>query len=120
MDGRKRILVLFLISVAVLSACSPPAAQAVATTAPTQIVEPAYPPPSVGLPLTERDVPRVSVEEARAALDSDAAIVVDVRSPDAYETSHVAGAINVPLIEIERDPAGLDLPKEEWIITYCT
>ena len=120
MDGSKRIAILFLISLCMLAACSSRATDTAPTPAPTQIVGPSYPQPARELPLTERDVPRVSIEEARAALDSGAAIVVDVRNPDAYATSHVAGAINVPLIEIERDPAGLDLPKEEWIITYCT
>ena len=120
MNGTKSILVLILVALFVLSACSPQGTQMVPTSAPTQIVEPAYPQPSGEFPLTERDVPRVSVEEAKAALDSGVAIIVDVRSPAAFETSHVAGAINIPLGEIERNPAGLDLPKDEWIITYCT
>jgi rhodanese-related sulfurtransferase len=72
------------------------------------------------LPQTEAEVPRVSLEEAEAALDSGAAIFVDVRSPAAYETSHTAGAISIPLGEIERNLTGLALEKDQWIITYCT
>ncbi len=72
------------------------------------------------LPVTEADVPRVSIEEARVALESGAGIVLDVRSADAYALSHVPGAINNPVNEIENNPAIVDLDKDQWIITYCT
>jgi rhodanese-related sulfurtransferase len=62
----------------------------------------------------------VSVEEARAALDSGAAVIVDVRNPTAYEASHIAGALSIPLGEIESNLTSLTLDKEQWIITYCT
>ncbi|HJS17139.1 MAG TPA: rhodanese-like domain-containing protein, partial [Anaerolineales bacterium] len=73
-----------------------------------------------GLPATEAEVSRVSLEETLAALQSGEAIVVDVRGSDAYQASHVAGAISIPLGEIETNPSGLDLDKDQWIITYCT
>ena len=73
-----------------------------------------------GIPQTEDAVPRVTVEEAKAAVDSGAAVIVDVRSKEAYEASHIAGALFVPLGEFESSIAGLDLDKEQWIITYCT
>lgn len=72
------------------------------------------------LPRTEAEVPRVSLEDALTAVESGEAIVVDVRSAEAYATSHVAGAIHIDLSEIEANPAGLDLEKDQWIITYCT
>jgi rhodanese-related sulfurtransferase len=75
---------------------------------------------SAELPLTEPDVPRVSVEEAKAAFDSGSAVLVDVRHPNDYESSHIAGAISIPLLQIERDLASLTLNKEQRIITYCT
>jgi rhodanese-related sulfurtransferase len=65
-------------------------------------------------------VPRISPEEAQAALESGAAVIVDVRSSEAFEASHVAGAISVPLGAIERDLANVPLDKDQWIITYCT
>ena len=73
-----------------------------------------------GVPASEAAVPRVTLEETLAALESGEAIVVDVRGPEAYQESHIAGAISVPLGEIETNPTGLDLDKEQWIITYCT
>jgi 3-mercaptopyruvate sulfurtransferase SseA len=72
------------------------------------------------LPRTEAEVPRVTVNEAKAAYDSGAAIIVDVRAPEFYTDSHAAGAISIPLGLIESDAASLDLDKDKWIITYCT
>jgi len=77
--------------------------------------------PAAGsLPQTQDDVPRVSVVDAKAALDSGEAIFVDVRSAESYAAGHIAGAISIPLEVIEIDPAGVALDKNRWIITYCT
>jgi len=72
------------------------------------------------LPLTEADVSRVSVEDAKAALDSGEAIIVDVRGVESYAEAHVAGAISIPLTDIESNPSAVALDKNQWIITYCT
>lgn len=72
------------------------------------------------LPLTEDDVPRVSAEDAKAAFDEGTAVIVDVRSRASYEAAHAAGALSIPLNEFENNIGGIDLPKEQWIITYCT
>ena len=87
---------------------------------PTQNIEPVFTQAQGDIPQTEDAVPRLTVEEAKAAVDSGAAVIVDVRSKDAYEASHIAGALFVPLGEFESNIAGLDLDKEQWIITYCT
>ena len=72
------------------------------------------------LPQTEAEVPRVAVEDAKAAFDAGEAIIVDVRSPDAFAVSHVAGAISIPLGEFEGNIENVSLDKDQWIITYCT
>jgi 3-mercaptopyruvate sulfurtransferase SseA len=89
-------------------------------TTPTQIIEPGVTQPQGSIPQSEAAVPRVTVEEAKAALDSGAAIIVDVRSQSAYDASHIAGALFIPLGEFETDIENIDLPKDQWIITYCT
>jgi hypothetical protein len=109
----------------VLPACNAVLPQIGPTQAPvpTTIVEPTsviQPGDQSGLPKTEADVPRISVGDAKAAFDSGKAIIVDVRSAESYAAGHVAGAISIPLSEIEANPTGLDLDKEQWIITYCT
>ena len=86
----------------------------------TQIMEPVSTQPQVNLPESEAAVPRVSVEEAKAAFDSGSAIIVDERGSEAYAAGHVPGALNIQLEEFETNPANLKLDKEQWIITYCT
>jgi predicted sulfurtransferase len=85
--------------------------------APTQIVEPQ---PNINIPLTEAEVPRVTVEDAKAAFDSGEAIIVDVRGREYFDTGHAAGALSIPLSEFETNISKIDLPKDQWIITYCT
>ncbi|HMZ06942.1 MAG TPA: rhodanese-like domain-containing protein [Anaerolineales bacterium] len=85
---------------------------------PTENQAQSYPNPT-GV-LTEADVPRIKVEDAKAALDSGQAILIDVRSTDAYADSHAAGAISISLDKFENNIANLSLDKEQWIITYCT
>lgn len=67
---------------------------------------------------TYPEIPRVNPSDAKAALDTGAAVFVDVRAAQAYQDSHVTGAINIPLAEIE--PRLAELDPNRWIITYCT
>jgi len=64
------------------------------------------------------EVPRVSLEDAKAAYDSQAAVFVDVRGEQYYQQAHIASAMSLPE---EQMPARLsELSPQEWIITYCT
>lgn len=72
------------------------------------------------IPQSEGAVPRVTVEEAKAALDSGEAIIVDVRSPGTFADGHIVGALSIPLGEFEGNIANVPLDKDQWIITYCT
>lgn len=69
-----------------------------------------------GLPFP--DVPRISAEEARAAAEDGNTIVVDVRSQGQYATSHIPGALLIPIDEFETRYS--ELPQNAQIITYCT
>ena len=90
--------------------------------APTQITEPAstLPATSANLPENDAEVPRVPVDQAKAAFDNGKAIIVDVRGAEAYARGHIKGALEVSLSAIQTDPANLTLDKSKWIITYCT
>lgn len=116
----KLLLLVILIMTLSASACSAPSTQIQLTMAPTQTLQPVLTQSVSNVPLSEAEVPRVSIEEAKAALDRGEAIIVDVRSPDAYAASHVAGAINIQLGDIETNSTALNLDKYQWIITYCT
>ncbi len=72
------------------------------------------------LPLSDSEVLRTTVEDAKAAFDNGTAILVDVRAPSSFEMSHISGAINISLSDIELNPTSLKLDKNQWIITYCT
>lgn len=100
------------------------ACQSLAPT-PTQSPPPTQPQPvqqpGQNLPLvTEAQVPRISVSEAKAALDSGSAVLVDVRSVEAYAKGHAAGAMSIPLVNFENNINNLSFKKDQWIITYCT
>lgn len=60
---------------------------------------------------------RVSIEEAQKAVEAGTAIFVDVRDEHSYQTSHIKGARNIPLKEVDKR-AG-ELPADKLIITYC-
>ena len=76
--------------------------------------------PTSSAPLTEANLRRVTVQDAKTAFDNETAIFVDVRSAQAFTASHIPGAINIQLGEFETNPTELGLPKDHWIITYCT
>ena len=120
MDRINRFLFINLLVILLMTACGAQVTETPPALAATQTVLPGQTLASGELPQTEAGVPRISIEDAKAAFDNGLAVIVDVRSPSAFETSHVAGSISVPLGAIEQDPTGLDLAKEQWIITYCT
>ena len=64
------------------------------------------------------EISRVSLTDAKAALDNGTAILLDVRSAEAFAGQHIAGAINIPTAEIEARLGELD--PNAWIIPYCT
>lgn len=64
------------------------------------------------------DIVRVSLEDTKKAFDAGSALIVDVRDTGSFASGHVPGSINIPLEQIESKLN--DLPKDKWIITYCT
>jgi rhodanese-related sulfurtransferase len=60
---------------------------------------------------------RVSVEELRAALAEDRAVVLDVRGSVEYDMGHIKGALLMPLGQIAAR-AG-ELPRDKLMVTYC-
>ena len=63
-------------------------------------------------------ISRVDVATAKNALDAGQAVIVDVRDRVYYDEMHAAGAISIPLSELEVRLGELD--ADEWIILYCT
>ncbi len=67
----------------------------------------------------EDAMPRVRVDEAKAAVDSGKALIIDVRGTEAYKTSHIKGSIDYPLARLEQSDFK-DLPKDKRLIAYCS
>ena len=65
---------------------------------------------------TDDGVPRITVAEAREALEKGKAIIVDVRSESSYRIGHVLGALWMPDIAQRTK----ELPRDKMIITYCS
>jgi hypothetical protein len=63
-------------------------------------------------------IPRVDVAQAKSAYDTGLAVFVDVRDKVYFDSSHIPGAISIPLIEIGNRLDELD--PNDWIILYCT
>lgn len=64
------------------------------------------------------DADRIEAAAAREMVEKGQAMVIDVRTKDAYDAGHIEGSISVPLAEIDAHLA--QLPKDKMIVAYCT
>lgn len=62
--------------------------------------------------------PRMTATEARQAMVSGNALMVDVRSEQAYQEARIPGAVSIPLEQLPQRMG--ELPRDRQIITYCT
>jgi 3-mercaptopyruvate sulfurtransferase SseA len=60
---------------------------------------------------------RIQRDEAIKMVKSKKAVWIDVRPADIYAQGHIAGAINIPLSDLQR--RFKDLPVGKYYITYC-
>ncbi len=63
----------------------------------------------------------VLIDEVRQLLAS-GALLVDARNPDLYSIGHIAGAVSLPIVEIDTElPEFIErVAKGRSIITYCS
>jgi len=111
-------LLAFSILVLAALACSAVLPQTEITAVPTQPTTQNS--DTLQIPQTEDQVPRIRVKQAKAAFDAGQAIIVDVRSAEAYDAAHIVGALSIPLVKFENNINDIALEKDQWIITYCT
>jgi len=64
------------------------------------------------------EITRVSLESAKAAFDNKQAYFVDVRDSGSFAAGHIPGAANIPISDL--DTRLKEIPRDRWIITYCT
>lgn len=67
---------------------------------------------------TAATLPRVSPQEAYASLQSDEAVLYDVRISGAYDAGHAQGAISLP--ESEAVSRLAEFPEDRLLLFYCT
>jgi rhodanese-related sulfurtransferase len=75
-------------------------------------------PVSIPTPASVSQVPRVSLEDAKAAFDVKAAVFLDVRDSSSYASGHIPGAVLIPISDLPTRMGELD--RKSWIIPYCT
>ena len=63
-------------------------------------------------------VRRITVQEAQDMLAKGQAVMIDVRNDASYAQGHVKGAKLIPFTEIQNHLN--ELPKDKFIITYCS
>ncbi|HCB01585.1 MAG TPA: hypothetical protein DEP19_04305 [Anaerolineae bacterium] len=114
---KKKILFVFSILLLATLACNAILPSNDVSTLPTA---PFNPEVQSDVPRTENDVPRISLSDAKAAVESGQAILVDVRSAQSYADLHATDAISIPLDVFETNISSVPLQKTDWIITYCT
>jgi hypothetical protein len=68
--------------------------------------------------LTDKDVQRITLANAKELLDNGTAVLYDARSAKAYNSKHAAGAISLP--ENEVAARFNELPADKVLIFYCT
>jgi 3-mercaptopyruvate sulfurtransferase SseA len=67
-------------------------------------------------PASVSQVQRVTLVDAKAALDAGTAVFLDVRDSSSYAEAHIPGALNIPSSDLPTRMKALD-PKS-WIIPY--
>lgn len=61
--------------------------------------------------------PRISLKDFKELRKTGNVITVDVRSVDSYKSSHLSGAISIPLADLQQ--RWKELPNDKPIVTYC-
>lgn len=65
------------------------------------------------------NVQRVTTVELRDLVAKGQAVVLDVRSQEAYDAAHIKGAIHIAEMNIPTQ-AAQKLPRDKMIVTYCS
>ena len=90
----KRILVLFLVILFILTGC--------------------------GGTTVENTYHQITQEAAKDMMDTQEVIVLDVREQDEFDTGHIPGAVLLPVGTITKDSAAAVIPKQDTVVlVYC-
>ena len=62
------------------------------------------------------EAPKIELQEAKTEFDRGEALFVDVRSREAFDRSHIPGAISMPLMQVPLRAE--ELPRDRFLIFY--
>ena len=63
---------------------------------------------------------QLSQEEAKAMMDTQVVIILDVREQDEYDSGHIPGAVLLPVGTIDETTAAEVIPeKDSTVLVYC-
>lgn len=70
---------------------------------------------------TKDGFPVLSSEQLKALLENKPAdlVLIDARTPQEFQETHIPGAINIPLPALEKDNATLNAAKNAHLVFYC-
>lgn len=69
---------------------------------------------------TTSGAPAINIRSALERMEDEDTVLVDVRGEDEFAVSHLRGAINIPLDQIEKGKTAASWSHNQLIITYCT
>ena len=63
---------------------------------------------------------QISQEEAKAMMDTQVVIILEVREQDEYDSGHIPGAVLLPVGTIDETTAAEVIPeKDSTVLVYC-
>lgn len=62
---------------------------------------------------------KVTADEVKQLIDQGDVTLIDVRTPEEYADTHVAGAINIPNESIGTEPPSELANKDDALVVYC-
>ena len=65
-------------------------------------------------------VPEISAKDLHASMaNGKAPVIIDVRTRHEYESSHIKGAVSIPISSLKQDIKTLDFPPDQPVVTIC-
>jgi len=77
---------------------------------------------ALSLPSFGGDFGYITSAELKAMIDRNepGMVIIDSRSQSQFEEARIKGAINIPLLEMEQNPALPKAPKDARLVFYCS
>ena len=77
---------------------------------------------ALSLPVQGGEFGSLNAAELKALIDrgESGLVIIDSRSAQQFQESHIKGAISLPLFDLEQDPALPRAPKDARLVFYCS